>query len=129
MADEPSTREIFESAVNIIKNLPKDGPIQPSIEMKLKFYALFKQATHGPNNTSKPKFYQVAEGYKWDAWRKLGDMPKGEAMLKYVGELKQSMNSLDLGNIEPNPEDEKKFEEVLGKRMYNYCKLKSVFHP
>lgn len=122
MADKPTTEEIFESAVNIIKNLPKDGPIQPSNEMRLKFYALFKQATHGPNDTSKPKFYQVVEGYKWDAWKKLGDMSKEEAMMSYIGELKQSMNSL--GNIEPNPEDEEKFQRVLGRRMFNYCEYR-----
>lgn len=119
--DKPTTREIFESAVEIIKSLPKSGPIQPSNDMKLKFYAYFKQATHGPNNTRKPAFYQVVESYKWDAWKKLCNMSKEEAMLSYISELRQQMNSLPRTNIDP--EEKEKYEKLLGKKLYNYCKL------
>lgn len=117
--------EIFESAVSIVRNLPKEGPIKPSDELKLKLYAYYKQATHGPNDTPKPRFYQIVEVYKWDAWRKLGDMSKEDAMLRYIGELKQVMDTIpaDKAAIEDN----KHFEDILGKKFYDYCK--SIVSP
>lgn len=122
--DELTTKEIFESAVDIIKSLPKSGPIQPSNEMKLKFYAYFKQATHGTNDTRRPAFYQVVEGYKWAAWRDLGEMTREEAMSSYIGELKKVMNTLPRTNIDPK--EKEKYENLLGRRLYNYCKLIGV---
>lgn len=120
LGDGFEIQEVFESAVTIVRNLPKEGPIKPSDELKLKLYAYFKQATHGPNDTSKPRFYQIVESYKWDAWRKLGEMPREEAMLNYIGELKQVMDTIP--REETNDDDSKHFEDVLGKRFYDYCK-------
>ena len=113
-------QEVFESAVTIVRNLPKEGPIKPSDELKLKFYAYFKQATHGPNDTPKPRFYQIVEAYKWDAWNKLGDLSREEAMLAYIRELKQIMETIPREEADEN--DSKHFEEILGKRFYDYCK-------
>lgn len=100
-----TTDELFESAVKMIRELPKDGPIKPSDDIKLKFYAFFKQATYGPNDTSKPRFYQLVDNYKWEAWKKLGEMPKDEAKLNYIEELKRMIESLpedtELGDIGP----------------------------
>ena len=50
----------------------------PSIDnqTKLKFYALFKQATTGPNNTKAPSRLKIVDRYKWDEWKKLGKMTK-----------------------------------------------------
>lgn len=84
-----SVEEQFDAAVNVIQNLPKNGSFQPSDQLKLKFYALFKQAKEGPNTTPKPSFYEIVARYKWEAWTKLGDMSKEEAMRGYVNELKQ----------------------------------------
>ncbi|KAF2349662.1 Acyl-CoA-binding protein ACBP [Trinorchestia longiramus] len=84
-----STEEKFRAAVNVIKGLPKDGPYQPSNEMKLTFYGLYKQATEGPCTEPKPSFYQVVAGYKWHAWSSLGQISKQEAMEKYIAELKK----------------------------------------
>lgn len=55
----------------------------------LRFYAYFKQATEGPNTAPKPAFWEVVKKAKWDAWTKLGNMPKEEAMTNYVEELKK----------------------------------------
>lgn len=115
-----TTEEVFNSAVSIVRNLPKEGSIKPSDELRLKLYAYFKQATHGPNDTSKPRFYQVVEGYKWDSWRKLGDMPKETAMMHYIQELKEIMKTIPVK--ETDVEDNKHFEDVLGKKFYDYCK-------
>ena len=65
------------------------GFFQPSNEMRLRFYAFFKQATEGPNTTKKPAFYDIINRYKWDAWTKCGQMSRTEAMLLYVDELKK----------------------------------------
>ena len=60
----------------------------------LRFYGLFKQATEGKNNLPKPSFWAVITKAKWDAWKNLGNMPKEEAMKKYVDELKQGSSFL-----------------------------------
>lgn len=125
MEDNLSTEEIFNSAVSIVRNLPKEGSIKPSDELKLKFYSYFKQATHGPNDTPKPRFYQIVESYKWDAWKKLGDMSKEDAMMSYIRELKQTMDSVP--GEESYSENTKHFEDVLGRKFYDYCK--SIVSP
>lgn len=111
-------QEVFESGVSIVRNLPKEGPIKPSDELKLRFYAYFKQATCGPNDTPKPRFYQVIERYKWDAWKQLGDLTKDEAMLGYIKELKQIMDS-----VKQTYDDSWRTEDEAGKKFYDYCKL------
>lgn len=116
-----TTEEVFKSAVSIVRNLPKEGSIKPSDDLRLKLYAYFKQATHGTNDTPKPRFYQVVEAYKWDAWRKLGDMTKEDAMMSYVEELRSIMKTIPVKDSDV--EDNKHFEDVLGKKFYDYCKF------
>lgn len=53
----------------------------------LKFYALYKQATVGPCNVSKPNWYQMQARQKWEAWKSLNDMSCDDAMNNYVQEL------------------------------------------
>ncbi|XP_063600149.1 acyl-CoA-binding domain-containing protein 5-like isoform X3 [Penaeus indicus] len=89
-----TTEDKFQAAVNIIRSLPKDGPYQPSHDMMLKFYALYKQAVEGPCNEPKPAFYEVVRGYKWRAWSSLGNMSKAEAMNTYVEELKKIIETM-----------------------------------
>lgn len=80
--------------------------------MLLTFYSLFKQATNGKCGERKPAFWDVVKKYvyaldlsplfsfvinrgqsssraKWDAWNRLGEMPREVAMQKYVDELKK----------------------------------------
>lgn len=120
MDGEFSVVEIFNSAVSIVRNLPKEGSIRPSDELKLKLYAFYKQATHGPNDTPSPRFYQIVESYKWNAWLKLGNMTKEDAMLNYIRELKQVMQTVP--DDDTDPESAKHFEDILGKKFYDYCK-------
>lgn len=56
-------------------------------ETKLKFYALYKQATTGPNTTKAPSRLKVVERFKWDEWKKLGKMTKEDAMKVYIETL------------------------------------------
>ena len=49
----------FSAAVGVIQNLPKDGSFQTSNEMKLQFYAYYKQATAGPCTGERPGFWDL----------------------------------------------------------------------
>ncbi|XP_069192292.1 LOW QUALITY PROTEIN: acyl-CoA-binding domain-containing protein 5-like [Procambarus clarkii] len=89
-----TTEDKFKAAVNIIRSLPKDGPYQPSHDMMLKFYGLYKQAVEGPCTEPKPAFYEMVKGYKWRAWNNLGDMSKTDAMNCYVDELKKIIETM-----------------------------------
>ena len=53
----------FVAAVDVIQNLPRNGPFEPSHDMKLKFYAYFKQATEGPCKSRRPSFWDALERY------------------------------------------------------------------
>ena len=46
----------FLAAVDVIKNLPSHGTFEVSNEMKLQFYAYYKQVTVGPCTNSRPGF-------------------------------------------------------------------------
>lgn len=89
-----SIEERFNAAVNVIKNLPKNGSYQPSHAMMLSFYGYFKQATIGPCKQKKPQFWDVIGKAKWDAWSGLGDMPKERAMQLYVDELRKIIETM-----------------------------------
>ncbi|CAG2109598.1 unnamed protein product [Medioppia subpectinata] len=103
-----SSEDQFKAAVNVIKRLPKNGPFQPSDDLKLRFYALFKQATEGPNQTKKPPFYDIVNRYKWDAWKRLGEMDTQTAMDSYIDELKKVIETMSFN------ESVSEFYEVLG---------------
>lgn len=82
-----TTEEKFRAAVNVIRNLPKNGAFQPSREIQLKFYSYYKQATEGPCTIPKPSFWDLIAKAKWDAWMRLGSISKEEAMECYVTEM------------------------------------------
>ncbi|KAJ1527305.1 hypothetical protein ONE63_008825 [Megalurothrips usitatus] len=50
----------------------------------LGLYALYKQATQGRCPPEKPRWYQLQEKQKWEAWSSLGDMEQSDAMSGYV---------------------------------------------
>ncbi|XP_043921104.1 enoyl-CoA delta isomerase 2 [Protopterus annectens] len=75
-----ATQEEFEKAVEQLKLLKQD----PGNETKLHIYALFKQATQGPCNVSKPGMLDFVNKAKWDAWNALGSLSKDDARKKYV---------------------------------------------
>ncbi|XP_054846996.1 acyl-CoA-binding domain-containing protein 5 isoform X2 [Eublepharis macularius] len=86
----------FEAAVKVIQSLPKNGSFQPTNEMMLKFYSFYKQATQGPCNIPRPGFWDPIGRYKWDAWNALGDMPKEDAMIAYVEEMKKILETMPM---------------------------------
>lgn len=78
--------EQFEQVKNKLSSLQKD----PGNQVKLKIYALFKQATKGPCNTPKPGMLDFVNKAKWDAWTSLGSISQEDARQQYcdlVGSL------------------------------------------
>lgn len=63
----------------------------------LDFYGLYKQATVGKCNISKPGLFNVQARAKWTAWNNLGSMTKEASMLAYIE---------NLTTIEPNWDNE-----------------------
>lgn len=77
----------FESAVKFVRDLPKDGPVVLSNDIKLKFYALYKQATEGDNTAAQPWAVQLEARAKWDAWTAVKGKSKEDAEKEYIAAL------------------------------------------
>ncbi|XP_029826624.2 enoyl-CoA delta isomerase 2 isoform X2 [Ixodes scapularis] len=75
-----SPAEKFNQAVKDLNNVPEE----PSNDVKLQLYALFKQATVGKCNVAKPGTFDFVGKAKWDAWYKLGDMSQDDAQNEYA---------------------------------------------
>jgi acyl-CoA-binding protein len=75
----------FSDAVAAVKALPSE----PSNEHKLQLYALFKQATAGPNTTTKPSMFDFVGAAKWAAWKERKGLPQGVAKKVYADVVKQ----------------------------------------
>ncbi|KAI9319744.1 acyl-CoA-binding protein-like protein [Dichotomocladium elegans] len=80
VASHESSQE-FEQAAKDVKELSS----KPSDNDLLKLYGLFKQATVGDNNTSKPGMFDLKAKYKWQAWEDLkGKLSQEEAEKQYI---------------------------------------------
>jgi len=55
-----------------------------SNEVKLAFYAYYKQITVGPNKTKAPSRLNFVARAKWDAWSKLKKMSPAKAKREYI---------------------------------------------
>ncbi len=75
-------KQAFEEALAFVKTA--DGDFQPSNEMKLDMYALFKQATDGDVSGDRPGMMDFVGRAKYDAWAKLKGLSNDEAMQRYV---------------------------------------------
>ena len=72
-------KENFDFAVNNIRNLKQ----KPSNDELLEIYALYKQATEGDCNTSKPSMFDLKATYMWNKWKSLSGKSKTSAMQEY----------------------------------------------
>ena len=70
----------FNTAAENVKNLTK----RPSNDELLNLYGLYKQATVGDNNTSRPGLFDVKGKAKWDNWDSLKGTSKSDAMNNYI---------------------------------------------
>ncbi|KAI0346887.1 ACBP-domain-containing protein [Trametopsis cervina] len=75
----------FDRAVEIVQGLPKTGPIQTGYEEKLTI--LYKQATVGNVEGTRPNVWDMLGRAKWDAWSKHKDLDPYEAKWLYVDAL------------------------------------------
>ncbi len=72
----------FEETVNYVQNA--DGDFEPSNELKLQMYALFKQATEGDVTGKKPGMMDFVGRAKYMAWEELKGSSSEEAMQQYI---------------------------------------------
>tara|TARA_B100000035_G_scaffold315386_1_gene335687 strand:+ start:414 stop:668 length:255 start_codon:yes stop_codon:yes gene_type:complete len=70
----------FEEATILVKTLKN----KPDNKTLLELYSLYKVATIGVNNTSKPWAVQLEARAKWDAWKSKDSLTKHEAMKEYI---------------------------------------------
>ena len=80
-------KQRFEQAVEKVRTAPPDGPFKPSNELKLKMYALYRQATDGDVQGKRPGMLDVVARYKYDAWTMAKGLSAGDAMRKYLEEV------------------------------------------
>ncbi|GMT08784.1 hypothetical protein PFISCL1PPCAC_81, partial [Pristionchus fissidentatus] len=109
--------EKFEACVNIIQNLPKSGPVPTTFVEMVTMYALYKQATLGPCRGSQPGIWNPEGRGKWEAWSRLGDMDKDEAMEIYVAGVLEKVDYCA---------EQWNWDEMLSKHAKDYDKLAPV---
>ncbi|PIN24036.1 hypothetical protein CDL12_03222 [Handroanthus impetiginosus] len=78
-------KEEFEDYAEKAKTLPENT----TNENKLILYGLFKQATIGNVNTSRPGMFNLRDRAKWDAWKAVEGKSQDEAMKDYITKVKQ----------------------------------------
>ncbi|KAJ4829412.1 hypothetical protein Tsubulata_006601 [Turnera subulata] len=78
-------KEEFEEYAEKAKTLPENT----TNENKLILYGLYKQATVGPVDTSRPGMFNMRDRAKWDAWKAVEVKSKEEAMSDYINKVKQ----------------------------------------
>ena len=69
-----------EAAAERLKSLTE----RPSNEELLNLYGLFKQATIGDNDTSKPGIFDMKGQFKWKAWKDKSGISPEDAADAYV---------------------------------------------
>ncbi|KAF8378977.1 hypothetical protein HHK36_028403 [Tetracentron sinense] len=79
------SKEEFEVYAEKAKTLPETT----TNENKLILYGLYKQATVGPVNTSRPGMFNPRDRAKWDAWKAVEGKSQEEAMNDYITKVKQ----------------------------------------
>lgn len=98
----------MENAKKRVSQLTED----PGNETKLKMYALYKQATVGKCNTSKPGVFDFVGQAKWNAWNNLGEITKEEAEKEYIG----LVDSLVGSSASPASASESEKESVVAEK-------------
>lgn len=79
----------FEAAVEKVRTAPEDGPFKPSNDLKLKMYALYRQATDGDVSGKRPGMLDPVGRFKYDAWAKVKGLSSEDAMQQYIDQVQQ----------------------------------------
>lgn len=80
-------KQKFEEYVNYVQNA--EGDFQPSNELKLQMYALFKQASEGDVSGKKPGMMDFVNRAKFTAWEECKGMSADEAMQTYIDRIEE----------------------------------------
>ena len=78
-------KQQFEEAVNYVQS--GRGNFKPDNELKLQFYALYKQASEGDVKGKKPGLTDFVGRAKYSAWEKVKGMSADQAMQSYIDKL------------------------------------------
>lgn len=73
-------RQRFDEALKNVNTLTQ----RPSNENLLKMYALYKQATHGDNDTERPGGFDFKAAAKYNAWEAVKGKSKEDSMTEYI---------------------------------------------
>jgi len=95
-------KEQFQQAINEVREI---GKIDDQEDL-LKLYGLYKQATEGDVNKSKPRMLDFKGKAKWESWSKNKGLSQEDAMMKYIAftdelgqkYLKENSNATDQVN-------------------------------
>lgn len=77
----------FLETVEFVKS--SDADFEPSNELKLEMYALYKQATEGDVSGKKPGMMDIVGKAKYGAWKKVKGMSAEQAMKDYIQRVKE----------------------------------------
>ncbi len=78
-------KQQFEEAVNYVQS--GSGDFKPDNDLKLQFYALYKQASEGDVKGKKPGLTDFVGRAKYSAWEKVKGMSSDQAMQSYIEKL------------------------------------------
>jgi acyl-CoA-binding protein len=79
-----SLEQRFDEVAAKVKALPSEGPAQPSSELKLELYGLYRQARDGDVEGRRPSPFDLVGRFKYDAWSSHKGMAREEAMRQYI---------------------------------------------
>lgn len=75
----------FKQAAQDVQQLADE----PDNNVKLRLYALYKQATEGDIRGEKPGFFDFVGTAKYEAWEKLKGMDADEARRQYIAQVER----------------------------------------
>lgn len=81
---------MFDAAVKTVRT---GTPIAMSDDVRLLYYALYKQATLGDCLIPKPSIFSITQRAKWTAWKDLEGLSQHDAMRRYIQRLDYDLPS------------------------------------
>ncbi|MES1902594.1 MAG: hypothetical protein MHPSP_001528 [Paramarteilia canceri] len=84
MVENTELLKNFENSKSEFESFFVEKKLKKDNDLVMELYGLFKQATVGDVNISKPGFYKPSERAKYDLWEKNKGISKEDAMQKYI---------------------------------------------
>ncbi len=80
-------KQIFEAAVARASLAAPDTAPLVTQEQLLRMYALHRQALHGDATGAYPRFADLGERSRYEAWARLRGLSRDDAMRRYIAEV------------------------------------------